>query len=141
MEKKRARVPLHWLAGVGIILAAEILLFAGNRWVKTYFTPLVWTGYIVLVDALLAARKGESPLTTRRGEFALLVPISILSWYVFEGVNLLLKNWSYVNLPRPPRRAGSDTRGRTRRYRRRYSSRPSSSNPFSASVFTVAGRS
>jgi hypothetical protein len=98
-ERKRTRLPLHGLAGMGIILAAEILLFAGNVWVKTFFTPLVWTGYIIFIDSLVAARKGESPLTTRRREFALLVPISIITWYVFEGVNLLLKNWSYANLP------------------------------------------
>jgi hypothetical protein len=76
-----------------------MLLIAGNIWVKTYFTPLVWTGYIILIDALVAARTGSSPLTARRKEFLLLIPISIITWYVFEGVNLLLKSWSYVNLP------------------------------------------
>jgi len=98
-EHKMRRFPLHALAGIWIILASEVLLFAGNMWVKTYFTPLVWTGYIIFADALVAARKGESPLTGRRMEFLLLLAISIVSWYVFEGVNLLLGNWSYANLP------------------------------------------
>lgn len=98
-EIQRKRLPLYGLAGLGVIFASELLLFAGNAFVGAYFTPLVWTGYIVLVDALVAMKKGASPLTARRRELLLLLPISIASWYVFEGVNLLLENWSYVNLP------------------------------------------
>jgi len=93
------RLPFHGIVGIGIILLSEVFLFSGNQWVRTYFTPLVWTGYILFVDSLIALRKGESPITARRREFLLLVPISIISWYIFEGVNLLLRNWSYVNMP------------------------------------------
>jgi hypothetical protein len=96
---KRARFPLYGLGGIAVIVAAEALLFAGNHFVRTYFTPLVWSGYILFIDALVAMRTGESPMSARRREVLLLLPISIISWYVFEGVNLLLKNWSYVNLP------------------------------------------
>jgi hypothetical protein len=89
---------LQGIAGMGIILASEILL-GGSVWVQTYFTPLVWTGYIIFADALVAVRKGQSPLTGHRVEFVLLAAISVVSWYVFEGMNLLLKSWSYANLP------------------------------------------
>jgi hypothetical protein len=95
----KRRFPIHGLVGVAILVIGEILLFRGNRFVETYFTPLVWTGYILLMDALVASLKGESPLTARRMEFLLLWPLSIIAWYVFEGVNLLLKNWTYINLP------------------------------------------
>jgi hypothetical protein len=98
-ERKSNRLYFHAILGIGIVLVSETLLFAGNVWVKTYFTALVWTGYIIFVDAIVAARTGSSPLTARRGEFLLLLPISVVSWYVFEGMNLLLRNWSYVNLP------------------------------------------
>lgn len=91
--------PLHGFFGIGVITAAELLLHGGNPWVGTYFTPLAWTGYILTVDALIALRKGESPITSRRTEFLLLLPISIVCWYIFEGLNLLLHNWSYTNLP------------------------------------------
>ncbi|HEY5132174.1 MAG TPA: hypothetical protein VII85_00655 [Candidatus Krumholzibacteriaceae bacterium] len=100
MPKHKGRLlPLHAFIGIAGLLAAELLLFAGNAWVRTYFTPLVWTGYILLVDGLLAARGASSPLTARRVEFVLLAAISIVTWYVFEGVNLLLRNWSYAHLP------------------------------------------
>ncbi len=89
----------HAIIGMAIVIAAEALLRAGVVWAGVYFTPLVWTGYIVFVDAIIASRTGVSPLTARRREFLLLLPISVASWYVFEGVNLLLGNWSYANLP------------------------------------------
>jgi hypothetical protein len=99
MARHSARLGFQAAAGAAILVAGELLVAAGNRWVATYFTPLMWTGYIVLADALLAARAGASPLTARRVELALAAAISIVSWYLFEGVNLLLGNWSYVNLP------------------------------------------
>ncbi len=93
------RFPIHGAAGVVIIAGAEILLFRGNSFAGMYFTPLVWTGYILLIDAVIAFIKGESPLTTRRKEFFISLPLSIICWYIFEGVNLLLGNWEYINLP------------------------------------------
>lgn len=97
--KREKRFYPHMLIGIGIIAASEVLLFMHNSFVGTFFTPLVWTGYIILIDSIVATIKKSSPLTTRRKEFFLSLPLSIICWYVFEGVNLLLKNWSYVNLP------------------------------------------
>jgi len=99
VETQRRQFPLHGLAGLIIMLAGELLLISGSSIVGTYFTPLMWTGYIIFIDALIAMKKGASPLTSRRREFLLLLPISIASWYIFEGVNLLLGNWSYAGLP------------------------------------------
>ncbi len=96
----KRKFPFHGIAGIVIIAAAEFALFRDNRIVKMYFTPIAWTGYILLVDAVIARVKGSSPLTRRRMEFFISLPLSIVCWYVFEGVNLLLKNWEYINLPR-----------------------------------------
>lgn len=95
----KRRFPLYGIAGAAIIAASEVLLFRGNTFVRMYFTPLVWTGYILLIDAIVASIKGASPISTRRMEFLISLPLSIVCWYVFEGVNLLLENWSYVGLP------------------------------------------
>jgi hypothetical protein len=99
VEREKRNLSPHGIIGLAIIAAAELALVAGTRWVRMYFTPIAWTGYIMFVDSLIALRKGGSPLTTRRKEFLLVVPISIITWYLFEGINLLLKNWSYTNLP------------------------------------------
>jgi hypothetical protein len=89
----------HGWLGLGLLVAAEALLFAGVRFVATWFTPIMWTGYIVLVDAVIARRTGESWLTTRRREFGFLVVLSVLAWLIFEAYNFKLKNWVYVGVP------------------------------------------
>ncbi len=50
---RAGRFALHGYVGVLIIAAAEVLLFSGNRLVGHWFTPIVWTGYILFVDALV----------------------------------------------------------------------------------------
>jgi hypothetical protein len=75
-----------WL-GLGLILVAEALLFRGNRLVGHWFTPLVWTGYVLVVDALVARRTGESLLTTHRSELVGIALASIACWWVFELYN------------------------------------------------------
>jgi hypothetical protein len=87
-----------WL-GLGIIAAAELLLFLGVEFVATFFTPICWWGYILFADALVRRLKGKSLLSSRPGEFALLTGLSIAIWLVFEGYNVLLGSWKYINLP------------------------------------------
>ena len=66
----------------------------------TWHTPFAWTGYIFLVDGIVYRLRGSSWLTTNRSEFVFLSIVSIPLWVVFEGYNLLIENWHYVNLPR-----------------------------------------
>jgi len=89
----------HGWLGLGIMIGAEILLYAGMRSVATWFTPIMWTGYIIFADALIAHRTGQSWLTTRRREFGFLAVLSVLSWLIFEAYNLKLKNWAYIGVP------------------------------------------
>jgi len=79
--------------------AAEIMLFAGVKIVRIYFTPLVWTGYILFIDSLVFRKKGLSLLISRPRELAFMLPLSILFWLVFEFYNLYIQNWHYVGLP------------------------------------------
>ena len=92
-------LPRYSFAGVLIILAGEAALFAGADWIAQWFTPIMWTGYILFVDGVIFSRKGTSLLSTYPREFAILAVVSIASWEIFEGYNVLLKNWRYVNLP------------------------------------------
>ena len=89
----------HGKIGLLIILAAELFLFLDIEPITIYFTPIIWTGYILLVDSLIYIRRGESLLTARFKEFLVLIPLSIGFWYVFEFYNLFIKNWHYVGLP------------------------------------------
>jgi len=90
-----------WYGKIGllIIAAAEGLLFLQIRPFTIYFTPLVWTGYILLVDSLVYRLEGESLISTHLRKFLVMSALSIGFWYVFEFYNLFIKNWQYVGLP------------------------------------------
>lgn len=87
-----------WL-GLAIIMGAEILLFSGNSFVVIYFTPLVWSGYIIFVDNIIYQQKRTSLLRQRPKELLFMLPLSILFWLIFEFYNFFINNWYYVGLP------------------------------------------
>jgi hypothetical protein len=101
----KARFPLYGYLGIAIILLAEGLLFSGNQLVGHWFTPVVWTGYILFADALIYKLKGRSLLMTARLEFVVIVLVSIAGWWLFEFYNAprfwksdLELWWHYHNL-------------------------------------------
>lgn len=108
---------IHGYAGLVIIVAAEIALFTGNQLAGRWFTPIVWTGYILFVDALVFRIKSRSLLVSDRREFLIIAVVSIASWWLFEFYNAprfwqsdLELWWHYHNLEPNPflRRAGYD---------------------------------
>jgi len=102
---KGVRYPFYGYVGIAIVLLAEVLLFAGNQLVGHWFTPIVWTGYILFIDAMVYKRKGRSLLMTDRTEFVVIALISIGGWWLFELYNAprfwksdLELWWHYHNL-------------------------------------------
>jgi len=68
-------------------------------------TPIVWTGYVLFIDALAYKFAGRSLLMNDRLEFLVLAVISIGSWWLFELYNAprswksdLELWWHYHNL-------------------------------------------
>ncbi|MCA1815297.1 MAG: hypothetical protein LC746_02605 [Acidobacteria bacterium] len=116
-ERARRGLPAHGYAGLAVIVAAEALLFAGNDTVGHWFTPIVWTGYVLFVDALVFRREGRSLMMTNRAELLVVCVSSIAAWWLFEFYNSprFWKNdlelwWHYHNLEPNPylRRVGYD---------------------------------
>ena len=104
-KRQRVRYPAHGYIGIAIILLAEALLFGGNQLVGHWFTPIVWTGYILFIDAMVYKLKGRSLLMTDRTEFVIIALISIAGWWLFELYNAprfwrsnLELWWHYHNL-------------------------------------------
>ncbi len=96
----RKHFPAYGWAGAGILAVGLGLVLLTEWWiVHTYFTPWMWTGYLLFADAVLARRRGYSWLVPQPGRFFLLLPISLCLWLLFEAYNLHLRNWSYVGLP------------------------------------------
>jgi hypothetical protein len=81
------KYPLYGYVGIATIVGAEILLFSGNQFVGHWFTPIVWTGYILFGDALVYKLEGASLLMTERLEFVVIVLISIAGWWLCEFYN------------------------------------------------------
>jgi hypothetical protein len=90
-----------WL-GLGVVVAAEIFLFARQPFVSRWFTPIVWTGYVLFADALALRLRGHSLIHDRPREGLMLVWISVGCWLLFEAYNLHLQNWQYVGVPEDP---------------------------------------
>ncbi|MDZ7260497.1 MAG: hypothetical protein ONB05_00040 [candidate division KSB1 bacterium] len=91
----------YGLAGLLLIILAEVLLFLKVEFFTIFFTPIVWTGYILLVDAFLFKLKGSSLITHRTREFLFMLPWSVICWFIFEAYNLKMNNWYYLGLPEP----------------------------------------
>ncbi len=94
------RFPFHGWVGVLILLKGFILVIFTTGWfIHTYFTPWMWTGYLLAADALLARLRGRSWLWPEPSRFLFLLPVSLALWLWFEFYNLHLRNWSYIGLP------------------------------------------
>lgn len=86
-------------AGLAIILAGEVSLFLNVGWVTMYFIPLMWTGYLLLSDAMIGSLMGQSWIGHAPRRFFSLALCSVPLWLIFEAYNLRLQNWVYVGLP------------------------------------------
>ena len=83
-------------AGLVLLAIACIGLALDLPIVAQSFYVWAWWGWILLLDAFCAWRRGGSLLTTRRG-IALAVALSSVSfWFLFEALNLRFRNWYYV---------------------------------------------
>ena len=71
-----------WL-GASVIVAGMVLAEMHVELAAQNLTPLCWTGFILLVDGLLA-RRGASWLRSARGELLLMAAISVPSWLLYE---------------------------------------------------------
>ncbi|MDI7262044.1 MAG: hypothetical protein QME90_19280, partial [Thermodesulfobacteriota bacterium] len=92
-------LPLHGMIGILLLILSEILQFKKIDPFYSWFYCFAWWSYILFVDAIIYRLKGNSLFINRRKEFFLLIPWSIFIWLIFEGSNLALENWYYINVP------------------------------------------
>lgn len=92
----RTRFPLWGVAGLALFglglwaLAADL-----EAWNAVWYLP-AWYGYLLVLDALIYARRGESFVGGRGRELAWMMFWSVPFWLLFEAYNVRLHNWYYV---------------------------------------------
>jgi hypothetical protein len=91
--------PLHGVIGLLLLILSEFLHLKKVEPFYSWFYCFAWWSYILFIDAIIYRLKGNSLILNRRREFFLLIPWSIFIWLIFEGSNLALENWHYINLP------------------------------------------
>ncbi len=96
---RRRPFPAHGWLGLFALLCSEYLMFHGIQPAATYFTPMAWTSYILIVDAATCAITGHSQLCEAWRGLLKMAALSIPLWLIFEAYNLQLSNWTYGGLP------------------------------------------
>ncbi|MFQ5841371.1 MAG: DUF4332 domain-containing protein [Thermodesulfobacteriota bacterium] len=94
------KLNIHGIVGLGVLILAEIMMFRRVEPFVSWFYCFAWWAYILICDSLVYKMKGNSLLMSRTREFFLLIPWSVAVWLFFELVNIFLKNWYYINVPR-----------------------------------------
>ena len=96
MTTRTCRWPARgWLGGILVAVCWPLnWLLPGVRTAYLFF-PL-WLGYILVVDALVQSRTGNSLWTRSRKDFVLLFLVSAPVWWLFELINLRTANWEYL---------------------------------------------
>jgi len=59
---------------------------------------ITWYGWLLIIDGLIFKNQGHSFIHGRQRELAAMLFWSVPFWFIFEGYNLVLKNWYYVYL-------------------------------------------
>jgi hypothetical protein len=80
------------------LAVCQYLMFHHVEPVYTFFTPIQWWNYIFLADAIVAKHQNRSLIGDHPFEFIVMLVLSNVCWLIFEGYNLLLKNWYYIDL-------------------------------------------
>jgi len=97
--RRRRRFPPHGWFGIVALLSAEWMLFRRVEPITTYFTPIAWSAYILIVDAAVFALSGLSRLRDAPIVVARMAFLSIPLWLIFEAYNFRLRGWTYVGVP------------------------------------------
>ncbi len=81
-----------------MILFSELNFYFKIEPFASWYFPIIWFGYIFLIDAVIYKLKGHSLIMSRKEQFVKALILSALIWWLFEVINLKLGNWNYGTL-------------------------------------------
>jgi len=85
----------YGVLGIILIVLVELNFFFKVQPFANWYFPIVWLGYILVIDALVYNIKGRSLINNKFKHFIGLFIISAVFWWIFEFINIPLQNWAY----------------------------------------------
>lgn len=98
VDRTQFRFPWFGRFGIALGIVGWILAWTRFPWFafgQRHTFLLVWTAYILVVNALCVKRTGDSLLTKYTIPYLLTFPTSSLFWWFFEYLNRYVWNWYY----------------------------------------------
>lgn len=83
--------------GLAMVLFAQLNFYLGIMPLAEWYIPIVWYGYILVVDSLVLRLRGKSLITSYPREFVFLCAISLPFWLISEAYNIVSITWVYSN--------------------------------------------
>src|SRR3989344_2057889 len=87
----------YGVLGIILILFAQLNFIFKLQPFATWYFPIIWLGYILVLDAIVFKIKNHSLVSNRFHDFINLFLISAFMWWIFEFLNLATGNWTYIN--------------------------------------------
>ncbi len=85
----------YGLLGIIMILFTELNFYLKIEPFASWYFPIVWFGYILLIDAIIYKLKEHSLIMSRKEQFVKSLILSALIWWLFEIINFKTGNWNY----------------------------------------------
>jgi hypothetical protein len=93
-------LPRYGWIGLLVLAVSEAGMLARVEPFYHWHTPIAWTAYILLADAIVWKRRGSSWLRNNPAELFFLACASVPLWVIFEMYNkYVIRNWYYSGLP------------------------------------------
>ena len=89
---------IYGILGIIMILFSELNFYFKIEPFASWYFPIIWFGYIFLIDAIIYKLKGHSLIMSRKEQFFKALILSALIWWLFEVININLGNWNYGSL-------------------------------------------
>lgn len=103
-DRRRRRRNVVGASGLALLVVGQVLILAHYRPFSDYWYGILWTGFVLVADAIVDARDGGSLVLDRPRELAAMFAASAILWWGLELANvLLLGSWRYSPSPDVPR--------------------------------------
>lgn len=87
----------YGILGIILIILVELNFFFKIEPFASWYFPIIWLGYIFVIDALVYKIRKKSLIMNKKLMFLGLFCLSAFFWYAFEIFNFSVQNWHYVS--------------------------------------------